>query len=170
MQESTDHFTYCSGRVGRDCRKERFWGKNRHFKIQRKGNGGISSPAQDKCYGLPAGAYETWNCFGNESRWHRGAVQSHGKCFQKAMVSFHCFLGDSAHDSRDDEFRETQLLEEDIPFIQDELDNVTTIIYLLIEGIRDDPVTLESGRTEIRQLFHSSQSHFKSNHRSETCS
>jgi hypothetical protein len=45
------------------------------------------------------------------------------------------------------------LLEEDIPFIQDELDNVTTIIYLTIEGIRNDPVTLESALTEIRQLF-----------------
>ena len=41
-------------------------------------------------------------------------------------------------------------MEEDIPFIQDELDNVTTIIYLTIEGVRDDPVILESARAEIR--------------------
>jgi trans-2-enoyl-CoA reductase len=54
-----------------------------------------------------------------------------------------------AYSDRDDDFRETKLLEEDIPFIQDELDNVTTIIYLLIEGIRDDPKTLDSARTEI---------------------
>jgi hypothetical protein len=80
------------------------------------------------------------------------------------------FLGNSAHDSRDDEFRETQLLEEDVPFIQDELDNVTTIIYLLIEGIRNDPVTLESARAEIRQLFHPAHPLFKSKNRSETCS
>jgi trans-2-enoyl-CoA reductase len=54
------------------------------------------------------------------------------------------------HRNRDDDFRETKLLEEDIPFIQDELDNVTTIIYLVIEGIRDDPKTLDSARAEIR--------------------
>jgi hypothetical protein len=51
--------------------------------------------------------------------------------------------------SRDDEFRETQLLEEDIPFIQDELDNVTTIMYLLIEGVRNDIETLKYARTKI---------------------
>jgi hypothetical protein len=54
-----------------------------------------------------------------------------------------------AYRDRDDDFRETKLLEEDIPFIQDELDNVTTIIYLLIEGVRDDPKTLDSARKEI---------------------
>lgn len=52
----------------------------------------------------------------------------------------------------DDDFRETKLLEEDIPFIQDELDNVTTIIYLIIEGIRNDPVGLKSARTKILEL------------------
>jgi hypothetical protein len=66
------------------------------------------------------------------------------------MVSWGHLLANYAHISRDDEFRETQLLEEDIPFIQDELDNVTTIIYLTIEGIRNDSVTLESARTNIR--------------------
>jgi hypothetical protein len=66
------------------------------------------------------------------------------------MVSWGYLLANYAHNSRDDEFRETQLLEEDIPFIQDELDNVTTIIYITIEGIRNDPVTLESARTNIR--------------------
>ncbi len=50
---------------------------------------------------------------------------------------------------RDDDFRETRLVEEDIPFIQDELDNVTTIIYLIIEGIRNDAITLESARRKI---------------------
>lgn len=54
------------------------------------------------------------------------------------------------NDFRDDDFRETKLLEEDIPFIQDELDNVTTITYLLIEGVRNDPVTLESPRMKLR--------------------
>lgn len=49
----------------------------------------------------------------------------------------------------DDEFRETQLLEEDIPFIQDELDNVTTIMYLVIEGIRNDPESLKYAKTKI---------------------
>jgi hypothetical protein len=66
------------------------------------------------------------------------------------MVSWGYLPANYAHISRDDAFRETQLLEEDIPFIQDELDNVTTIIYLTIEGIRNDPVTLESARTNIR--------------------
>lgn len=51
--------------------------------------------------------------------------------------------------ARDDEFRETQLLEEDIPFIQDELDNVTTIMYLLIEGVRNDVEYLKSAKMNI---------------------
>ena len=42
-------------------------------------------------------------------------------------------------------------MEEDIPFIQDELDNVTTIMYLVIEGVRNDPVTLESPRGKLRR-------------------
>jgi hypothetical protein len=41
------------------------------------------------------------------------------------------------------------LLEEDIPFIQDELDNVTTIMYLVIEGIRNDPESLKYAKTKI---------------------
>jgi hypothetical protein len=57
--------------------------------------------------------------------------------------------------ARDDEFRETQLLEEDIPFIQDELDNVTTIMYLLIEGIRNDVEYLKSAQTKMRKIFSS---------------
>jgi hypothetical protein len=40
--------------------------------------------------------------------------------------------------TRDDEFRDSELLEEDIPFIQDELDNVTNIMYMIIEGVRND--------------------------------
>jgi len=50
---------------------------------------------------------------------------------------------------RDDDFRETKLLEEDIPFIQDELDNVTTIIYLVIEGVRNDPSILDPARARL---------------------
>jgi hypothetical protein len=50
---------------------------------------------------------------------------------------------------RDDDFRESQLLEEDIPFIQDELDNVTTILYLIIEGVRNDPETLIPAKEKI---------------------
>ncbi|CZR60220.1 probable Protein required for hyphal anastomosis (HAM-2) [Phialocephala subalpina] len=52
----------------------------------------------------------------------------------------------------DEDFRETKLLEEDIPFIQDELDNVTTIIYLIIEGIRNDPVGMEVPRTKVLEM------------------
>lgn len=52
----------------------------------------------------------------------------------------------------DDDFRETQLLEEDIPFIQDELDNVTTILYLIIEGVRNDPNSLQSVRAQLMDL------------------
>ena len=52
----------------------------------------------------------------------------------------------------DDDFRDNKLLEEDIPFIQDELDNVTTIIYLIIEGIRNDPVGLELSRTKVLEM------------------
>ncbi|TVY81591.1 Factor arrest protein, partial [Lachnellula suecica] len=52
----------------------------------------------------------------------------------------------------DDDFRETKLLVEDIPFIQDELDNVTTIVYLVIEGVRHDPITLESPRMKLLEL------------------
>ena len=53
---------------------------------------------------------------------------------------------------RDEDYRETQLTEEDIPFIQDELDNVTTTQYLIIEGVRNDPTTLESPRTKLCTL------------------
>ncbi|TVY25608.1 Factor arrest protein [Lachnellula hyalina] len=52
----------------------------------------------------------------------------------------------------DDDFRENKLTEEDIPFIQDELDNVTTIMYLVIEGVRNDPVTLEYPRGKLLGL------------------
>jgi hypothetical protein len=38
-------------------------------------------------------------------------------------------------------------MEEDIPFIQDELDNVTTILYLFIEAARTDPAGLEEVRS-----------------------
>jgi hypothetical protein len=59
--------------------------------------------------------------------------------------------GTSLTKLRDDDFRETQLLEEDIPFIQDELDNATTIFYLMIEGVRNDPTTLEAARQSLRK-------------------
>lgn len=52
----------------------------------------------------------------------------------------------------DDEYRETKLVEEDIPYIRDELDNVTTIVYLIIEGVRNDPVTLDSARSKLLEL------------------
>jgi hypothetical protein len=41
-------------------------------------------------------------------------------------------------------------MDEDIPYIQDELDNVTTIMYLVIEGVRNDPATLESPKVKLR--------------------
>jgi len=50
---------------------------------------------------------------------------------------------------RDDEFRETQLAQEDIPYIQDELDNVTTIMYLIIEVVRKYPDVLEDVRSKL---------------------
>ncbi|KAH6715055.1 pheromone-dependent cell cycle arrest protein-like protein Far11 [Leptodontidium sp. MPI-SDFR-AT-0119] len=52
----------------------------------------------------------------------------------------------------DDEFRETKMLDEDIPHIQDELDNVTTVVYVIVEGIRNDPVGLASARQQILEL------------------
>ncbi|KAH8600939.1 hypothetical protein B0O99DRAFT_293990 [Bisporella sp. PMI_857] len=52
----------------------------------------------------------------------------------------------------DDEYRETVLVEEDIPFIQDELDNVTTIVYLIIEGVRKDLDSLGSVRSKLYAL------------------
>ncbi|TAQ90665.1 hypothetical protein B7494_g964 [Chlorociboria aeruginascens] len=52
----------------------------------------------------------------------------------------------------DDGFRDSKLPEEDIPFIQDELDNVMTIMYLLIEGVRNDPVTLQSAHSKLLEL------------------
>ena len=52
----------------------------------------------------------------------------------------------------DDEFRETKLLDEDIPYIQDELDNVTTVIYMLVEGVRNDPIGLASAREQLRRF------------------
>jgi hypothetical protein len=61
-----------------------------------------------------------------------------------------------ANVSRDDDFRETQLVEEDIPFIQDELDNVTTIIYLIIEGVRNIPKALGTARVKLRRFSYPS--------------
>lgn len=61
------------------------------------------------------------------------------------------YVSGCADGSRDEEYRETQLLEEDIPFIQDELDNVTTILYILIEAVRSDPENLKTARTKIRR-------------------
>jgi hypothetical protein len=55
---------------------------------------------------------------------------------------------DPADASRDDEIK---LLEEDISFIQDELDNVTTIIYLLLEGVRNDPEHLGPAKAKLRK-------------------
>lgn len=52
---------------------------------------------------------------------------------------------------RDDDYRETQLVEEDIPFIQDELDNVTTIFYMVVEGARGDKKELAIVRTKLRK-------------------
>lgn len=52
----------------------------------------------------------------------------------------------------DDDFRETQLPEEDIPFIQDELDNVTNIMYLIIEGVRNDREYFPSAQTKLFKL------------------
>ena len=50
---------------------------------------------------------------------------------------------------RDDEFGETQLLDEDIPFIQDELDNVMTTMYLIIEGTRNEPEYLKPAKDKL---------------------
>lgn len=55
----------------------------------------------------------------------------------------------------DDEFRETKMLDEDIPHIQDELDNVTTVVYVIVEGIRNDPVGLASAREQICRFYFS---------------
>ncbi|CAL3966151.1 unnamed protein product [Diplocarpon coronariae] len=52
----------------------------------------------------------------------------------------------------DDDFRETQLMDEDIPYIQDELDNATNLMYLIIEGVRNDPTGLNSAREELLKL------------------
>lgn len=52
----------------------------------------------------------------------------------------------------DGELRDPLLLDEDMPFIQDELDNVTTILYLIIEGVRTNSETLQSVRTKFFQL------------------
>ncbi|KAK2628740.1 hypothetical protein QTJ16_001843 [Diplocarpon rosae] len=47
---------------------------------------------------------------------------------------------------------EMLLTDEDIPFIQDELDNVTNIMYLILEGVRHDPIGLMSAREELLKL------------------
>lgn len=56
--------------------------------------------------------------------------------------------GIPAYPARDDDFRE-KFVDEDIPFIQDELDNVITIMYLTIEGVRNHPIYLASTRTSL---------------------
>ncbi|KAG9242309.1 pheromone-dependent cell cycle arrest protein-like protein Far11 [Calycina marina] len=52
----------------------------------------------------------------------------------------------------DDDYRETQLVDEDIPFIQDELDNLTTIFYVIIEGTRKSPEYHSVARAELLAL------------------
>ncbi|KAJ5033355.1 uncharacterized protein L3040_008473 [Drepanopeziza brunnea f. sp. 'multigermtubi'] len=52
----------------------------------------------------------------------------------------------------DDEFRETKVFGEDIDYVQDEIDNVTTVMYLIIEGIRNDPIGLASAREKLLEL------------------
>ena len=52
----------------------------------------------------------------------------------------------------DDEFRESQLLEEDVPLIQDELDNVTNVMYLIVEGIRNDRQHFPSAEAKLLEL------------------
>jgi hypothetical protein len=69
------------------------------------------------------------------------------------MVGLTIFYEDEANISRDEDFRETRLMEEDIPFIQDELDNVTTILYVLIEGARNDLSGLEMVGSKLRVFF-----------------
>jgi hypothetical protein len=45
--------------------------------------------------------------------------------------------------------RETKLTEEDVPFVQDELDNVMTIFYLIIEGIRFHKDDMQDAREKL---------------------
>ncbi|EDN93237.1 hypothetical protein SS1G_09103 [Sclerotinia sclerotiorum 1980 UF-70] len=52
----------------------------------------------------------------------------------------------------DDEFRETKITEDDIPFVQDELDNVMTIFYLTIEGVRCHPESLDVAKKTLLDL------------------
>ncbi|KAF7926306.1 uncharacterized protein EAE98_006601 [Botrytis deweyae] len=52
----------------------------------------------------------------------------------------------------DDEFRETKITEDDIPFVQDELDNVMTIFYLTIEGVRCHTESLDLARKTLLGL------------------
>ncbi|RAL58482.1 hypothetical protein DID88_005186 [Monilinia fructigena] len=52
----------------------------------------------------------------------------------------------------DDEFRETKITEDDIPFVQDELDNVMTIFYLTIEGVRCHTESLDIARKKLVDL------------------
>ncbi|KAB8291746.1 hypothetical protein EYC80_006541 [Monilinia laxa] len=52
----------------------------------------------------------------------------------------------------DDEFRETKITEDDIPFVQDELDNVMTIFYLTIEGARCHTESLDIARNKFVDL------------------
>lgn len=54
---------------------------------------------------------------------------------------------------RDDEFRETKITEDDIPFVQDELDNVMTIFYLTIEGVRCHTESLDIARKKLRECI-----------------
>lgn len=45
--------------------------------------------------------------------------------------------------TRGDEFRDFQIPEDDIPLMQDELDNVSTILYIIIETTRYDAPSLQ---------------------------
>ncbi|KAI9746373.1 MAG: Factor arrest protein 11 [Claussenomyces sp. TS43310] len=51
-----------------------------------------------------------------------------------------------------DEFRDAQIPEDEIPLMQDELDNVTTILYMVIETTRYDTAALQSTCNDLRKL------------------
>jgi hypothetical protein len=55
----------------------------------------------------------------------------------------------NANNVSGEESRGAQISEDDIPLLQDELDNVTTIMYILIESARNDAVRLAATYKEL---------------------
>lgn len=139
-------------------------GQSRERFIKREINGLHATDLRRRCKSLQTVLHlilGIWDEFAGGTGKDSEATESHLE-HMKAGVSLFTQLGgisvvyDVMRNAltllRDEEFRETKLFDEDRSFYADELDNVMTIFYLIIEGTRNDPTTLVSTRSKLLAL------------------